>query len=314
MAALVGRASKDALFKANSTLSKQQIRSLSVSGFKNISKGKKIALVTLGALTTGGVGYVVALNRAVHASELLLHPPKYPWPHAGMFKSFDHDSMRRGYEVYKQVCAACHSLNYICYRNFVGEIFNEAEAKAEAKGAMITDGPNEDGEMYQRAGKLSDALPAPYANDEEARAANNGALPPDLSYITKAREGGENYLFALLTGYHDAPAGVSVSEDQHYNPYFPGGAISMAQALYNEIIEYEDGTPATQSQLAKDVTTFLCWCSEPEHDKRKMMALKAMFLFGSLSAVLYYYKRLKWSYLKTRHFQFKEQKGIKKML
>lgn len=254
----------------------------------------------------------MALNNAVHASDLLLHPPSYPWSHGGFFNSFDHDSMRRGYEVYKQVCAACHSLNFVCYRNFVGEIFTEAEAKVEAKEAMVTDGPNEAGEMYQRPGKLSDVLPAPYANDEAARAANNGALPPDLSYITKAREGGNDYLFALLTGYRDPPAGVTIAEEQHYNPYFPGGAIGMAQALYNEIIEYEDGTPATQSQLAKDVTTFLAFCAEPEHDLRKKMAIKAMLIFGSLTAVLYYYKRLKWSYLKSRQIQFKGKQGLKK--
>lgn len=190
---------------------------------------------------------------------------------------------------------------------------SEAEAKAEAKEAMIMDGPDEEGEMYERPGKLSDAFPAPYKNDEAARAANNGALPPDLSYITKARHGGNDYLFALLTGYRDPPAGVTVGEGQHYNPYFPGGSIGMAQALYNEIIEYEDGTPATQSQLAKDITTFLAWVAEPEHDKRKRLGIKMIFVMGTIMSILYYYKRHKWSYLKSRQISFKQGQKITRL-
>lgn len=144
-------------------------------------------------------------------------------------------SIRRGYEVYKQVCAACHSMRYIAYRNLVGVSHTEAEAKAEAEETQVRDGPDESGEYYMRPGKLSDYFPNPYANEEAARAANNGAFPPDLSYIVLGRKGGEDYIFALLTGYVDAPAGVVLREGQHYNPYFPGGAISMAQALYNEV-------------------------------------------------------------------------------
>lgn len=218
-----------------------------------------------------------------------------------MFKYF---SIRRGYEVYKQVCAACHSMQYIAYRNLIGVSHTEAEAKAEAEEAQVKDGPNEAGEYYMRPGKLSDYFPSPYPNEEAARAANNGAYPPDLSWIVSARKGGEDYIFALLTGYCDPPAGVNLREGQYYNPYFPGGAIGMAQALYNEAMEYSDGTPATASQLAKDVSTFLKWASEPEHDDRKRMLIKAVGIFGLLGVLSYYIKRHKWSTLKSRKISF----------
>lgn len=213
-------------------------------------------------------------------------------------------SIRRGYEVYKQVCAACHSMQYIAYRNLVGVSHTEAEAKTEAEEAMVKDGPNDQGEYYMRPGKLSDYFPSPYANEEAARAANNGAYPPDLSWIVSARHGGEDYIFALLTGYVDPPAGMNLRDGQYFNPYFPGGAIGMAQALYNETIEYSDGTPATASQMAKDIAIFLKWASEPEHDDRKRMIIKATGMFTILLALTYYIKRHKWSSLKSRKIAF----------
>lgn len=169
---------------------------------------------------------------------------------------------------------------------------------------MVKDGPNEAGEYFMRPGKLSDYFPSPYPNEEAARAANNGAYPPDLSWITSARHGGEDYIFALLTGYHEPPAGINLREGQYYNPYFPGGAIGMAQALYNEAMEYSDGTPATASQLAKDVSTFLKWASEPEWDDRKRIFIKACGIFSVLLVLTYYIKRHKWSALKTRKISF----------
>lgn len=195
-------------------------------------------------------------------------------------------------------------MQYIAYRNLVGVSHTEAEAKAEAAEVMVTDGPDEHGNMFQRPGKLSDYFPSPYPNEEAARAANNGAYPPDLSYITLARHGGEDYIFSLLTGYCEAPAGVVLRDGQYYNPYFPGGALSMAQSLYNETIEYTDGTPAYASQLAKDVATFLKWTAEPEHDDRKRMALKALGMFSLLILISFYYKRHQWSSVKTRKIMF----------
>lgn len=273
--------------------------------FRNLSTSKKIAYGALGAVTAGVVGLGVSLQAAVLASECVLHPPAYPWRHSGYLDSFDHASIRRGYQVYKQICAACHSMNYMYYRNLVGTIMTEEEAKAEAEEAMVTDGPDQEGNMFERPGKLSDKFPRPYANDEAAKAANNGALPPDLTFMTGARHGGEDYVFSLLTGYCEPPAGVEIREGMHYNPYFPGGAIGMAQSLFNEVVEYDDGTPASASQLAMDVVTFLRWAQEPEHDDRKRMGIKMVSVGLTLILIAFYYKRHKWTVLKSRKIAFK---------
>merc|ERR1712115_129550 len=210
----------------------------------------------------------------------------------------DHASIRRGYQVYKQVCAACHSLRYMAYRNLVGVSHTELEAKTEAEEIQTMDGPDETGEMFMRPGKLSDYFPKPFANDAAAAAANNGAIPPDLSYIVLARHGNEDYIYHLLNGYCDPPAGIDLREGQNFNPFCPGGAIGMAPPLYNEIIEYEDGTPATLSQLAKDVCTFLAWSASPEHDMRKKLWLKATTTLSILVGLSIYWKRYRWSNLK----------------
>ncbi|XP_038069434.1 cytochrome c1, heme protein, mitochondrial-like [Patiria miniata] len=276
-----------------------------MSAFSRISTGKKAMLGTLGLLAAGGAGVVATLHMSVNAEEYELHAPKYPWNHKGLFSSFDHASLRRGYQVYKDVCSACHSMNYLAFRNLIGVTHTEDEAKALAEEYMFKDGPDESGEFFERPGKLSDYFPKPYENDEAARAANEGSLPPDLSYIALARHGNEDYLFSLLTGYCDPPAGVDVQDPLYYNPYFPGQAIGMAPALYNEIIEYEDGTPATLSQLAKDVSCFLRWSAEPEHDQRKRMGLKALMILSMILAASYYMKRQKWSVLKSRKIAYR---------
>ncbi|KAI8120177.1 hypothetical protein FF38_09513 [Lucilia cuprina] len=298
MAATLGRICGSKLLKSVPALNLQQANNLSTA--KTWTNGQKKFIATIGALT-GGVGALIyAMEQSVDASGTEVHPPAMPWSHNGLIAALDHASVRRGYEVYKQVCSACHSMKYIAYRNLVGVTHTEAEAKAEAEGIMVRDGPDDSGNYYDRPGKLSDYFPSPYPNEEAARAANNGAYPPDLSYIVSARKGGEDYIFSLLTGYFDAPAGVQLREGQYFNPYFPGGAIGMAQVLYNEVIEYEDGTPATQSQLAKDVATFLKWTSEPEHDVRKSMIVKVIGIMSFLTIISYYIKRHKWSALKSR--------------
>jgi len=308
MAGVLGRVSGRNLAKIstkNVSFSHLNVQNkFSTVNLKDASTSKKIMWGTLGVVGGGGVVLLIGLERSVKASDLTLHPSKLPWSHNGWFQSLDHASIRRGYEVYKQVCSACHSMKYLCYRNLVGVSHTEDEAKREAEDIMVTDGPNDEGEMFQRPGKLSDRFPSPYPNEEAARHANNGAYPPDLSYITLARHGGEDYIFALLTGYVDAPAGINLQDGQYFNPYFPGGAISMAQAIYNETIEYSDGTPAYASQLTKDVCTFLKWAAEPEYDTRQEMALKAMFIFSVLISISYYYKRHKWSTLKSRKIAF----------
>jgi ubiquinol-cytochrome c reductase cytochrome c1 subunit len=146
---------------------------------------------------------------ADHEGEHGLESPHYPWSHKGAFDAFDHASIRRGFQVYTQVCAACHSLQYIHYRDLVGVAYTEEEAKALAADVDVTDGPNDEGEMFERPGRLADVLPSPYANEQAARYANGGAYPPDLSLITNARHNGQNYVFALLQGYREPPAGIS---------------------------------------------------------------------------------------------------------
>ena len=247
---------------------------MSISSFKKRLKRAQPFWKTLSIFQ----GLAYTLDESVKA-DLSIHPPKLPWNHKGYMDSLDHESIRRGYQVYKQVCSACHSMKYLAYRNLVDIAYTEDEAKAEASEVQVLDGPDENGEMFERPGKLSDYFPRPYPNDAAAAAANNGAIPPDLSYITLARHGGEDYVYHLLTSYCDPPAGVELREGQHFNPYFQGGAIGMAPPLYNEVIEYDDGTPATQSQLAKDVCTFLVWAGSPEHDMRKKMGLKVRFDF-----------------------------------
>jgi ubiquinol-cytochrome c reductase cytochrome c1 subunit len=278
---------------------------INIGYLRNMNRA--IAAAT-GVLTTGALGLAYALNESVNASDLVLHPPEYPWSHNGIINSIDLASAKRGYEVYKQVCAACHSLKYVSYRELVGVLHTEDEAKAEAAEIQVLDGPDDTGKMFMRPGKLADRFPSPYPNEEAARAANNGALPPDLSYITQARHGGENYVFSLLTGYCDAPAGVDVQEGQYFNPYFPGGSLGMARSLYNETITYEDGTPATASQLAKDVGTFLKWTAEPEHDTRKKLWIKISITLTVLGVTVWMWKRHVWSSLKARKVIFRETK------
>jgi len=272
----------------------------SMSGLRKLAIGLSAAAgMTTASLTIPTRQFVL------RADDEVIHPPNIKWPHTGALSSFDAASIRRGYEVYKNVCASCHSLNRIAYRNLVGVAFTEDEVKEMAEETEVEDGPNEEGLMFSRPGRLTDYLPAPYPNEEAARYANNGALPPDLSLIVKARHGGENYLWALLTGYRDAPEGINIREGLYFNPYFPGGQIAMAQALYDGSVDYEDGTEATQSQLAKDVSTFLAWAAEPEHDMRKKMGMEWIGGMAVIAVGLLYMKRFRWSLYKSRRIEFR---------
>lgn len=240
--------------------------------------------------------------------EDVVHAPHFPWRHTGYFSSFDHAALRRGFQVYREVCASCHSLDLIRYRELIGVTHTTEEIKNMAKDVDVLDGPNMQGEMFERPGKPYDKIPRPYANKEAARAANGGAYPPDLSLMVKARHNGPDYVFALLTGYCDPPAGKEVMPGLHYNPYFPGGAISMPPPLNDEGVEYEDGTIATISQQARDVTQFLCFASEPESEDRKKNATKYLTILSMMAISVGAYKRWKWSNLKTRQISY--VKGI----
>jgi len=228
----------------------------------------------------------------------------YGWSHHGAMASFDYASIRRGFQVYRQVCASCHSIDKVAFRSLVGVTHDELSARKIAESYDIEDGPNDIGEMFTRPGKLSDLIPGPYKNEQEARMANNGAYPPDLSLMVKARHYGIDYIVALLTGYVEAPAGKAMLPGLHYNPYFPGGAIAMAKQLSDGQVEFEDGTPGTVTQMAKDVSTFLAWASEPEHDERKRNGIQWI---GALTVALIitgFYKRFRWSIFKTRKLSY----------
>jgi len=255
------------------------------------------------AALAAGAAAVAGAYSAARCSDDQLHPPAQPWDFGGLLSSYDAASVRRGHQVYTQVCASCHGLARIAYRNLVGVCYSEAEVKAMAEDTDVMDGPNDEGEMYERPGKLSDYMPSPYPNEEAARFANNGAYPPDLSLIMKARHAGPDYVFSLLVGYKDPPAGVPARDIQYYNPYFPGGWIGMPAPLNDGAVEYEDGTPSTATQMAKDVCTFLAWAAEPEADQRKLMGFKWMSAMAICFMFTWYYKRVKWSVVKSRRLQ-----------
>lgn len=203
------------------------------------------------------------------------------------------------------MCASCHSLARIPYRTLVGSILTVDEAKELAEANEYPGEPDEQGEIGMRPGKLADYIPSPYKNEEAARFANQGALPPDLSLIVKARHGGCNYIFSLLTGYpEEPPAGATVAPGMNFNPYFPGTGIGMGRVLYDGLVEFEDGTPATTSQMAKDVVEFLNWAAEPEMDDRKKMGMKVLVSTTVLWAMSVWVKRYKWAWLKSRKIAY----------
>ncbi|GAB1731835.1 hypothetical protein D0869_11782 [Hortaea werneckii] len=280
------------------------------SGAENAASWKNTALLSSStALAIGSCAwYYYQFGRPAYAmtpAEEGLHATAYPWEHEKLAKTFDHQALRRGFQVYREVCSSCHSMSRIPYRSLVGTMMTTDEAKALAEENEYDTEPNDEGEIEKRPGKLSDYIPGPYKNDEAARAANNGALPPDLSLIVKARHGGCNYIFSLLTGYpEEPPAGAVVQSGLNFNPYFPGTGIAMARVLYDGLVEYEDGTPATTSQMAKDVVEFLNWAAEPEMDDRKRMGWKTIAVGSVLFALSVWMKRHRWSTVKTRHMSY----------
>jgi len=280
---------------------------------KNISTMLKIfssslLKVGLGASVIGTGIAITKFNEdfktEVNASSAKLDPPEYPWSHRYPWQAFDHASIRRGFQVYKQVCSSCHSLDLVAYRNLVDNCYTQDEVKEIAANVDIEDGPDQEGYMFKRPGKLSDYMPRPYENENMARDANSGAYPPDLSCLVKGRFNGESYIFALLTGYKDAPHGITLPNGKYYNPYFAGGAIAMPQALIEGAIEFDDGTPSSISQMAKDVSTFLAWASEPTTDDRKRTGFKAMFLVLLMTVPTYYWKLRAFSPFKSRVIQW----------
>lgn len=223
-------------------------------------------------------------------------PPAQDWSFNGLFGTYDKASLQRGYQVYKEVCASCHSMRLVSFRHLEALGYTEDEVKAFASEYEVTDGPDDDGEMFERPARPSDRFPSPFANDNAARASNGGALPPDLSLIAKARVGGPDYLHGLLTGYKEAPAGVTVAEGMYYNEYFPGHQIAMAPPLSDELVTYADGQPApTLDQLSRDVSHFLNWAAEPELEQRKQTGWKVIIFLIVFTLLAYVTKRRIWA-------------------
>ena len=224
------------------------------------------------------------------------------WSFKGPFGKFDRGALQRGYQVYTEVCSSCHSMKYLSYRNLAekgGPEFSIAEAKAIAASFEVTDGPNDDGEMFTRPGKLSDKFVMPYDNVKAAQAANGGAYPPDMSVLVKARGGGVDYIYSLLQGYEDPPVGMSLDDGVYYNKYMYGNKIKMANQLSDGLVEYGDGTTASVEQMSKDVTTFLMWAAEPHLESRHQMGFKAIVYLIILTILVYFSMKKIWSRIET---------------
>ncbi len=232
----------------------------------------------------------------------------------GPFGKFDRAQLQRGYKVYKEVCSACHSMHYVSFRNLSqpgGPEFSEEQVKALAATFTVKDGPDDSGEMFERPGLPSDRFPSPFPNEQAARAANGGAYPSDLSLITKYRPGwygtfnqlvngigGPQYVYSVLTGYEDPPAELAAEapEGKSYNPYFANGHwIGMPMPLTDDQVTYDDGTPATVDQMAKDVAAFLAWTAEPKMEERKQTGFMVLVYLGILALLLYLVKKRIWA-------------------
>ena len=242
-------------------------------------------------------------------------PPRQHWSFYGPFGTYDGAQLQRGFKIYREVCSTCHSIKLLAFRNLAdpgGPGFTEAQAAAIAATFQVTDGPNDEGQMFQRPGKISDYFPPPFPNDQAARAALGGKLPPDMSDLAKARsyewgfpqfvfdaflmyqEDGPDYIHAILNGYTDPPVGFVLPPGGQYNEYFPGGTIGMPKPLTDGQVEYTDGTPTTVDQYGRDVAAFLMWAAEPKLDARKQLGFQVMVFLIVLTGLLYFTKKKVW--------------------
>ena len=227
-----------------------------------------------------------------------IDPIKVNWSFKELTGKFDRASLQRGFQVYKEVCSSCHSMQYLSYRNLGepgGPEFTLEEVKAIAASVEIEDGPDSQGEMFTRPGKPSDKFKSPYPNVEASTVANGGAYPPDMSVLVKARPGGADYMYSVLMGYEDPPAGMKLDDGVYYNKYMIGQKIKMASPLLEGIVEYSDGTEATVDQMAKDVTTFLAWAAEPELEVRHKLGIKVIIYLLLLTILVYLSMKKIWS-------------------
>ncbi|MET3794193.1 cytochrome c1 [Aquamicrobium terrae] len=280
---------------------------------------KKI-LASLAAL-----GFVMAAGAAIAQDEghnaaepthFPIHKPKYvDWSFAGPFGTYDKAQLQRGLKVYKEVCSACHSMDLVAFRTLEDLGYSEAQVKAFAAEYTIEDGPNDDGDMFERPGLPSDHFTSPFPNHQAAAAANGGAAPPDFSLIAKARgvergfptfifdiftqyaENGPDYIYSLLTGYdEEPPEGMEIAEGTHYNPYFIGGkSLAMAPPLSDDQVTYDDGAPQTVDQYSRDVSAFLMWAAEPHLEARKKTGFRVVVFLVLFAGLMYATKRRVWA-------------------
>jgi ubiquinol-cytochrome c reductase cytochrome c1 subunit len=276
-----------------------------------------------GIKALGGAAIALSLGAsATLAAGDAIHVERRAWTFGGINGYFNNNQLQRGFQVYKEVCSSCHGMKRIAFRNLAdpsGPAFPEDGTKNLAATYQIVDGPNDQGKMFKRPGRLSDYLPSPFSNEQEARSVNNGALPPDLSVMAKARgaevdrpfyavpggmlkdiitgyqEGGADYIYALLTGYGKEPAGMKMSDGMNYNAYFPGYQIAMAQPLNAGQVKYTDGSPATVAQYAEDVTAFIAWASDPTLEDRKRIGKMVLIYLLITSVLLYFAKKRLWA-------------------
>ncbi|MCO5162883.1 MAG: cytochrome c1 [Mesorhizobium sp.] len=266
------------------------------------------------------VGLAVAAEETAHSAAEPTHfpikkPPEMDWSFAGPFGTYDKGQLQRGLKVYKEVCAACHSMKLVPFRALEDLGYNEAQVKAFAAEYEVQDGPNADGEMFTRPAIPSDYFPSPFPNDEAAAAANAGAAPPDLSLIAKARavergfplfvfdiftqyaEGGPDYIHALLTGYDETPPeGMEIPEGTYYNPYFNAAkSLAMPKPINDDAVTYDDGAPQTVDQYSRDVSAFLMWAAEPHLEARKQTGFNVMVFLVLFAGLVYMTKRKIWA-------------------
>ena len=249
------------------------------------------------------IAFVTAISNSAYSEEKKIEFIKNDWSFEGIFGTFDRSSLQRGYQVYQEVCSGCHSIQHLSYRNLSekgGPEFSLDEAKAIAAQFEVTDGPNDDGEMFTRPRRLSDKFVNPFPNIQAATAANGGAYPPDMSVLVKARKGGADYIYSLLLGYEEVPAGYELDDGVYYNKYIPGNKIMMSKPLSEGAVEYSDGTQATEAQMAKDVVTFLTWAAEPNLEARHKMGFKVFIFLIILLILVYFSKQKVWSRLDSK--------------
>ena len=254
---------------------------------------KTLAFITLFFISSNNL-------TAAENTEKLLSPG---WSFKGFFGKFDRASLQRGYQVYTEVCSACHSMKYLSYRNLYekgGPEFSKEQAKIIASQFEVIDGPNNDGEMFNRPARLSDNFVGPYANDQAATAANGGAYPPDMSVLVKARKGGADYIYSLLLGYEDPPEGISLDDGVYYNKFMAGNKIKMSNPLSEGLVIYSDGTASTEEQMAKDVVSYLAWAAEPHLEDRHKIGFRAMVYLFIITILVYFSMKKLWSRIESK--------------